>query len=161
MNILAAEHLRKAYTAERILLEDASFSLQEGEKVGVIGVNGMGKSTLLRIIAGKDTPETGTVIFRNDITVGILEQEPLLEAENTIFEEVFHTETPVLQLIKAYENAITHNDIVTLEKLIPEMDLHSAWDYETVIKQILSKLKIDTYEKKYGHSPEARKNGSD
>ncbi len=147
LSYLQVDHLSKRF-GEQLLFENISFGIGKGQKVALIAKNGMGKSTLLRIIAGKDTPETGTVIFRNDITVGILEQEPLLEAENTIFEEVFHTETPVLQLIKAYENAITHNDIVTLEKLIPEMDLHSAWDYETVIKQILSKLKIDTYEKK-------------
>ncbi len=59
MNILTAEHLHKAYTAERVLLKGASFSLQEGEKVGVIGVNGMGKSTLLKIIAGIEEPDVG------------------------------------------------------------------------------------------------------
>lgn len=147
ISYLQVDHLSKRF-GEQLLFENISFGIGKGQKVALIAKNGMGKSTLLRIIAGQDTPETGTVIFRNDITVGILEQEPQLEPENSIFEEVFHTETPVLQLIKAYENAIAHNDTATLEKLIPEMDLHSAWDYETVIKQILSKLKIDTYEKK-------------
>ena len=63
MNILTAEHLHKAYTAERILLDDASFSLQQGEKVGVIGINGMGKSTVLKILAGVEEPDEGTVIM--------------------------------------------------------------------------------------------------
>ena len=110
----------------------------------------MGKSTLLRIIAGKDTSESGTVIFRNDITVGILDQDPALDPENSVFEEVFHSDSPVLKLIKAYEEAVAHNHTEALEKLIPEMDIHSAWDYDTTIKQILSELKIDTYDKKIG-----------
>lgn len=117
----------------------------------------MGKSTLLRIIAGKDTSESGTVIFRNDITVGILDQDPALDPENSVFEEVFHSDSPVLKLIKAYEEAVAHNHTEALEKLIPEMDIHSAWDYDTTIKQILSELKIDTYDKKSASFREDRK----
>ena len=73
MNLLTAEHLWKAYTAERVLLKDASFSLQEGEKVGVIGVNGMGKSTLLKIIAGVEEPDEGTVIRGSHVKTAYLE----------------------------------------------------------------------------------------
>ena len=84
MNLLTAEHLWKSYTAERILLEDASFSLQEGEKVGVIGINGMGKSTLLRIIAGVEEPDKGTVIQGNHVKMAYLEQTPFLEDSDSI-----------------------------------------------------------------------------
>lgn len=84
MNILTAEHLKKAYTAERILLKDAAFSLQEGEKVGVIGVNGMGKSTLLKIIAGVAEADEGTVITGNHVKIAYLEQTPLLEHTDSI-----------------------------------------------------------------------------
>lgn len=84
MNILAAEHLRKSYTAERILLEDASFSLQEGEKVGVIGVNGMGKSTLLKLIAGVEEPDGGVVVMGNHVKTAYLEQTPVLEDTDSI-----------------------------------------------------------------------------
>ncbi len=84
MNILAAEHLRKSYTAERILLEDASFSLQEGEKVGVIGVNGMGKSTLLKLIAGVEEPDGGAVVMGNHVKTAYLEQTPVLEDTDSI-----------------------------------------------------------------------------
>lgn len=84
MNILTAEHLKKAYTAERILLKDAAFSLQEGEKVGVIGVNGMGKSTLLKIIAGVEEADEGTVIIGNHVKIAYLEQTPLLEHTDSI-----------------------------------------------------------------------------
>ncbi len=84
MNILTAEHLHKAYTAERVLLKDASFSLQEGEKVGVIGVNGMGKSTLLKIIAGIEEPDLGTVVTGNHVKMAYLAQTPVLEDTDSI-----------------------------------------------------------------------------
>lgn len=84
MNILTAEHLTKAYTAERTLLSDAAFSLQEGEKVGVIGVNGMGKSTLLKILAGVEEPDDGTVIMGNHVKMAYLEQTPVFEDTLTI-----------------------------------------------------------------------------
>ncbi|MCI8483189.1 MAG: ABC-F family ATP-binding cassette domain-containing protein [Lachnospiraceae bacterium] len=84
MNLLTAEHLEKSYTAERILLEDTAFSLQESEKVGVIGVNGMGKSTLLKIIAGMEEPDAGSVIMGNHVKTAYLEQTPQLEDTDTI-----------------------------------------------------------------------------
>ena len=146
---LQVDNLSKRF-GEQLLFENLSFGIGKGQKVALIAKNGMGKSTLLRIIAGKDTSESGTVIFRNDITVGILDQDPALDPENSVFEEVFHSDSPVLKLIKAYEEAVAHNHTEALEKLIPEMDIHSAWDYDTTIKQILSELKIDTYDKKIG-----------
>ena len=99
ISYLQVENLSKRF-GEQLLFEHISFGVGKGQKVALIAKNGMGKSTLLRIIAGKDTPESGTVIFRNDIRVGILEQEPTLEAENTVFEEVFRSDAPALALIR-------------------------------------------------------------
>ncbi len=147
ISYLQVDNLSKRF-GEQLLFEHISFGIGKGQKVALIAKNGMGKSTLLRIIAGKDSAETGTVIFRNDISVGILEQDPVLEPENSVFEEVFNSETPVLTLIKNYENAVEHNDTAALEHLIPEMDAHSAWDYETTVKQILSELKVGFYDRK-------------
>lgn len=147
ISYLQVDNLSKRF-GEQILFEGISFGIGKGQKVALIAKNGMGKSTLLRIIAGKDSPESGSVIFRNDITVGYLDQDPQLEPENTVFEEVFNSDSPVLSLIKAYEEAVASDDSTALEKLIPEMDIHSAWDYENTIKQILSELKIATYNKK-------------
>lgn len=147
ISFLQVDNLSKRF-GEQVLFEGISFGIGKGQKVALIAKNGMGKSTLLRIIAGKDSPENGSVIFRNDITVGYLDQDPRLEPGNTVFEEVFNSDSPVLNLIKAYEEAVADNDTATLEKLIPEMEIHSAWDYENTIKQILSELKIATYDKK-------------
>ena len=83
MNVLTAENITKAYS-ERVLLDRASFSLQEGEKVGVIGVNGMGKSTLLRIIAGAEEPDEGSVVTGNSVKIGYLPQTPSFAEGETV-----------------------------------------------------------------------------
>ena len=144
VSFLQVDSLSKRF-GEHLLFENITFSIAQNQKVALIAKNGMGKSTLLRIIANKETPDTGTVIFRNDITIGILDQDPELNPENYVFEEVFNTENPTLKLIKAYEQAVQDNDTAALEELIPQMDALAAWDYETQIKQILSELKVDKY----------------
>lgn len=150
ISFLQVENLSKRF-GEQLLFENISFGIGKNQKVALIAKNGTGKSTLLQIIAGKDTPETGHVIFRNDITVGYLEQSPDLNPENTIFEEVFSSDTPTLKVIKEYEKAIAANNLDALGTLIPQMDTLSAWDYENTVKQILSKLKINTYDKQIKH----------
>ncbi len=150
ISFLQVENLSKRF-GEQLLFEDISFGIGKNQKVALIAKNGTGKSTLLQIIAGKDTPETGQVIFRNDITIGYLEQSPDLNPENTIFEEVFSSDSPTLKVIKEYEKAVAANDLDALGTLIPQMDTLSAWDYENTVKQILSKLKIDTYDKQIKH----------
>ncbi len=150
ISFLQVENLSKRF-GEQLLFENLSFGIGKNQKVALIAKNGMGKSTLLQIIAGKDSPESGSVIFRNDITIGYLEQTPDLNPENTIFEEVFSSDSPTLKVIKEYEKAIADNNITALEALIPQMESLSAWDYENTVKQILSKLKIDTYDKSVKH----------
>ncbi len=150
ISYLQVENLSKRF-GEQLLFENISFGIGKNQKVSLIAKNGMGKSTLLQIIAGKDSPESGSVIFRNDITIGYLEQNPVLQEENTVFEEVFSSDSPILNLIKAYEKAVAQNDLRQLEELLPQMDTYNAWDYDNTIKQILSELKINTYEKKIAH----------
>ena len=144
VSFLQVDSLSKRF-GEHLLFENITFSIAQNQKVALIAKNGMGKSTLLRIIFGQETPDTGTVIFRNDVSLGFLEQEPELNPENYVFEEVFNTENPTLKLIKAYEQAVKDNDTSTLEELIPQMDALQAWDYDSQIKQILSELKVDKY----------------
>ena len=87
MSLLTIEHLTKSYT-ERLLFDDADFSIQEGEKVGLIGVNGTGKSTLLRIAAGLEEPDGGTVIRRNGLDIRYLPQNPRFHSGDTILESI-------------------------------------------------------------------------
>ena len=144
ISFLQVENLSKRF-GEQLLFENITFGIGKNQKVALIAKNGMGKSTLLRIIAGKDSADTGTVIFRNDISIGILDQDPELNPENYVFEEVFNSENPTLKLIKTYEQAVKDNDTSALEELIPQMDALAAWDYDTQVKQILSELKVDKY----------------
>lgn len=143
-SILQVENLSKRY-GEHLLFDGISFGLGMQQKTALIAKNGKGKSTLLKIIAGRESADNGTVTFRNDISVGYLEQDPELNPENSIFEEVFHSDTPILRLIKKYETALNSNDSASLEELIPQMDALGAWDYENQVKQILSQLKVDRY----------------
>ena len=144
ISFLQVENLSKR-VGEQLLVENITFGIGKNQKVALIAKNGMGKSTLLRIIAGKDSADTGSVIFRNDISIGILDQDPELNPENYVFEEVFNSENPTLKLIKTYEQAVKDNDASALEELIPQMDALAAWDYDTQVKQILSELKVDKY----------------
>ena len=144
ISFLQVENLSKRY-GEQLLFENISFGIGMNQKVALIAKNGKGKSTILKIIAGKEQAETGNVIFRNDISIGYLEQDPQLDPENLVFEEVFNSDSPVLATIKAYEQAVNRNDMEALEQLIPRMDALNAWDYETTVKQILSELKVDRY----------------
>ena len=88
MNLLTAEHITKAYS-ERVLLDDVSLGIQEGEKIGVIGVNGTGKSTLLKILAGVEEPDGGTVSLDPNVRVEYLPQNPAFEGSRTVLEQVF------------------------------------------------------------------------
>ncbi|KIO42621.1 ABC-F family ATP-binding cassette domain-containing protein [Sanguibacteroides justesenii] len=144
ISFLQVNNLSKRF-GEQLLFENLSFGIGKNQKVALIAKNGMGKSTMLKIIAGKEIADAGTIIFRNDITVGYLEQDPQLEPENNVFEEVFNSDSPLLKAIRNYEEAVTNNDSEAIEELIPQMDALAAWDYETQVKQILSELKINKY----------------
>lgn len=147
ISYLQVENISKRF-GEQLLFENISFGISKGDKVAMIARNGMGKSTLMKIIAGKDSSETGNIIFRNDISVGFLEQEPVLNPDNGIFEEIFNSESEILNTIRLYEESIENDDNDATMGLIEKMDALKAWDYEIKIKQILSKLKIDKHNQK-------------
>jgi ABC transport system ATP-binding/permease protein len=150
MNYLAADSLSKTF-ADKPLFKDLSFSIERGQKSGLIGINGSGKSTLLKILAGLETPDDGTVTIRNGITIGYLGQDPQFKPNNTVSEHVFGSNNRILLIIKNYEEAIlNHADENKLSHAISEMDANKAWDYEQRIKQILSRLGITELTQKMG-----------
>ncbi|MDR2131513.1 MAG: ABC-F family ATP-binding cassette domain-containing protein [Odoribacteraceae bacterium] len=140
--ILQVNQVSKRY-GEQSLFEGISFGIESSRKVALVARNGKGKSTLLNIIAGRESADSGSVIFRNGVTIGYLEQEPGLDPDNEVFEEVFSAPSPVLALVKEHEQAVMANDLAGLERLIPLMDARGAWGHETRVKQVLSRLKID------------------
>lgn len=152
MNILSAEGISKSYS-EKILFNNISLGIGEGDKIGLIGINGTGKSTLLKIIAGLETTDTGRIIKGNSVRVGYLEQSPSFEAGTTVLEQVFAGPTPIMQLLREYELVLRKSeqnpDDNNLQKLLlglmNKMDSLNAWSIESEAKTILTKLGIDDF----------------
>ncbi|WP_455004238.1 ABC-F family ATP-binding cassette domain-containing protein [Capnocytophaga gingivalis] len=142
MNYLSVENISKAY-GERVLFENVSFGINKDQKIALIAKNGAGKSSLLKILIGQDTPDTGQVVSRKGLKIAFLPQEPNLPEELTIEDFIFQEENPILKVIQQYEHALEHpEDEVAYQKAFEAMEQHEAWDFETQYKQILFQLKL-------------------
>tara|TARA_B100001059_G_scaffold64527_2_gene60561 strand:+ start:5337 stop:7217 length:1881 start_codon:yes stop_codon:yes gene_type:complete len=156
MNYLSVENLGKNY-GERVLFEGLTFGLSQGDKMALIANNGTGKSSMLKIIAGADVSDEGSVTLRNGIRTGYLSQEPNFDNSLTIEKLITESQTEITKLIKEYEQALiniekehnSHNNNF-LEELTAKMDKVNAWDYERRIKQILSKFNINDLSQEVG-----------
>ncbi len=144
---LQAENLSKRW-GELMLFEDISFTIFEEKKVALIAKNGTGKSTLLDILAGKETAEAGKVTLTNDIEIGYFEQIPKLNPTYSVIEEIFESDNEKLKTVKAFELAVAHNNQEDIAEISAKMDELNAWDFEVEIKQILTQLKITQLEQK-------------
>lgn len=157
MNILSAERLSKSYS-EKILFEDISVGINEGDKIGLIGINGTGKSTLLKILAGIETSDTGRIITANGATIEYLPQNPEFYGDMTVIRQVFRGSSPVMELLRQYEEALQkYNEGAgdsRLEKelvaLTQKMDLMEAWTVENEAKAVLTRLGIDDFQARIG-----------
>ena len=146
-NLLQVENLTKSFGVNS-LFDDINFTINEGDKVGLIAKNGTGKSTLLSIIAGDDTPDDGKLIFKNDVTIGYLKQLPQFEPHLSVIDTCLIGDDDQSKAIRQYENALIEGNNEEMTKAIQAMDLASAWDYEERFKQILSQLKIDNFKQR-------------
>lgn len=146
-NLLQVENLTKSFGVNS-LFDDINFTVNEGDKVGLIAKNGTGKSTLLSIIAGDDTPDDGKLIFKNDVTIGYLKQLPQFEPHLSVMDTCLIGDDDQSKAIRQYENALIEGNNEEMTKAIQAMDLASAWDYEERFKQILSQLKIDDFKQR-------------
>ena len=146
-NLLQVENLTKSFGVNS-LFDDINFTINEGDKVGLIAKNGTGKSTLLSIIAGDDTPDDGKLIFKNDVTIGYLKQLPQFEPHLSVMDTCLIGDDDQSKAIRQYENALIEGNNEEMTKAIQAMDLASAWDYEERFKQILSQLKIDDFKQR-------------
>ncbi len=148
MNYLTVENISKSY-GERVLFEDLSFGISKDQKIAFVAKNGSGKTSILNIIAGKDTPDTGQVISRKGIHIAYLSQEHSFDANQTIEEAIFSTENKILPIIQKYEAALQNpDDTEAYQEAFELMEQHGAWDFETQYKQILSKLKLNDLQQK-------------
>lgn len=150
VSYLQIDGLNKRF-GDLVLLEDISLGISQGDKLGLIAPNGAGKTTLLNIIAGEEDYESGSVVFRNDLRVGYLEQSPSYPDDLTVLQACFHSQNDTLRLIEAYEKALSENDTAALPDLLSQMDNEKAWDYERKAKQILSQLNIIDFTQQIKH----------
>ena len=139
--ILDVQGLTKTI-GDLVLFSNISFSIPERNRVGLIAKNGAGKTTLLNIICGDEDYDEGKVVFRRDIRVGYLSQQPSFPKGITVMEACFEHGNPITELIKEYTQCLAVSDSPRLMQLTESMDQMQAWDYELRIKQILSMLKI-------------------
>lgn len=145
MNYLSVENLTKRY-GERLMFENLSFGLDKGQKTALIARNGSGKTTLLNILARIDTADAGEVVYRNDIKVSFLPQEPHFDGSSRVGDVLFHSDKPAVRAIRLYESAMGSENAEAMQEAIEEMDRTQAWDFETQVKQILTQLKIHHFD---------------
>lgn len=147
VSYLQIDGLTKSF-GDLVLFEDITFGVAQGQKIGLIAKNGTGKTTLLNIIAGKEDYDHGSVVFRNDLRVGYLEQSPVYPAGLTVLQACFYSQNETVRLIAEYEAALTRENPAEMEELLLRMDHLKAWDYEQKAKQILGQLKIHNLDQK-------------
>lgn len=142
--LLDIQHLTKRFGALE-LFNDISFSVADGQKVGLIAHNGAGKSTLLNILSGKEDYDAGSIVTRRDARIAILEQSPIFEPGTTVIDACFQRAGKLSSLISQYEQCLVTPENPGLEQLIDEMERNNAWDFELRAKQILSQLDITNF----------------
>jgi ATP-binding cassette subfamily F protein uup len=149
-SILQANSLSKSY-GTKILFENLDININEGDKIALIAPNGSGKSSLLKILAGKDSSDSGGIVrLMSGSKVTYLEQDPSFDSERGVFEEVFASADELSSAVAEYENALKANDQKRLENSIHKMDVLDGWQYEQKVSQILSHLNIDNLDQKMG-----------
>ena len=142
MHYVSVEGLTKSYGIQP-LFSNISFNIEEGDKIALIARNGTGKSTLLRILAGKETADEGKVWINKDVDVVLLEQEPSFVEEKSVLDNIFFHNHPIINAIKEYELLEDEDgDPEKLSDAIMKMDDLGAWDFDAKVKQVLDKLNI-------------------
>ncbi len=143
-NILSIENLTKSY-GDRILFSDLTLGVDEGEKIGIVAKNGTGKSTLLRILAGHEAPDSGTVTISRGIRVGYLEQLPDFRPGASVIEAALDGEGTLAETVREYIAAIGSTDAARQAAASQHMDALHAWDYEDRLRQLLTRLGLSDF----------------
>ncbi|HHY21569.1 MAG TPA: ABC-F family ATP-binding cassette domain-containing protein [Bacilli bacterium] len=155
MSIFIVEHLYKTY-GEKVLFDDLSFTISEKERIGLIGMNGTGKSTLLKVLAGVEQAERGEFSHSKQLHIEYLPQEPDLDSELTVFEQIYYGDSLVMKTMREYEEALQaleqdpENEQLQKRLLArqQQMDETSAWEANTIAKNVLTRLGIVDFSKR-------------
>lgn len=142
--LLQVEELSKSF-GDLVLLDGVSFTISEGQRIGLIGANGCGKSTLLSVLAGDDGHDSGKITVMNGVSIGYLPQSPSYPGEMTVLDACFWHSNEVVETIKLYEQCLATDGNPGLVRLMDRMDALKAWDYETQVKQILGVMGITDF----------------
>lgn len=144
---LQVNGLTKSF-GELVLFQNISFGIDEGQRIGLIAKNGSGKTTLLNILTAKEAYDAGSVVYRRDLRIAYLEQDPVFQGNLTVIEACFQSGNEITDLIARYEQTMSSDDQSGLDNILQQMDILQAWDYEHRAKQILAQLKITNYDQK-------------
>lgn len=155
MILLTLSHIKKVY-GEKVIFDDLSFTIDSQKKIGMIGINGTGKSSLLKIMAGYETPDDGEISTSNELSIEYLAQNPDFDEESTVLEQIFKGESAFMKVLRNYEKTLLalekepeneeiQSKLLTLNEA---MDRNGAWQLESEAKAILMKLGITQFDKK-------------
>lgn len=150
MNLVSVEGITRFY-GEDLLFEGLSFGINKDQKIALVAKNGSGKTSILKIVAGHETPDRGEVNSRKGIRIGFLPQEPQLNSDLTVEQCILQSGNETLKIIAAYERALENSaDTEAYQAAFEAMERHQAWDFETQYKQILFRLKLDRLHTRVG-----------
>ena len=142
-NVLNIENLTKSY-GDRILFADITLGVDQGDKIGIVARNGTGKTTLLRIIAGAEAPDSGKITFRSGLKIGYLPQEPVFDGSKTLFEAaISHSDDPAAKAVEAYRKALLSGVDDEIHRCYKEVEQLNAWDYEERLRQLITQMGLD------------------
>jgi ATP-binding cassette subfamily F protein uup len=141
ISYLQAENIARRI-GDQLLFENLSFNINKDDKVALIAVNGAGKTSLLDIMSGLEKSDDGFLSIRRGLRIAYLKQSPVLDDSNRIIDELFSTESELVQVIREYERSLISGSPEIVQKMTQLMDDYKAWDYEVAVKQILFKLKL-------------------
>ncbi len=148
LNYLTVENISKSY-GELTLFKDISFSVHKDQKIAFVAKNGTGKTSILNILSGDDQADSGNIIYRKDIKVSFLSQDPKFDETLTIEDTILASDNPILKVISNYEKALLNpDDSEAYQTAFEAMEQYQAWDFETLYKQILFKLKLENLSQK-------------
>jgi ATP-binding cassette subfamily F protein uup len=157
MSVISLLNISKSY-GDKVLFDDISVVINERQRIGLVGVNGTGKSTLLQIIAGIETPDSGKLLHAKNMRIEYLPQQPEFDGESTVLEQVFYGDSPLMRTLREYEWALVEAELQPnderiqnkLMQLHERMDELDGWDASTTAKTVLTKLGIREFDKAVG-----------